>query len=109
VHLAIRHPGIITAIRAAHDLEWIWIGILNNLFSERRYIASAPGLSSFPVSSVAQTDALRETPDREGADHPRRVYAEDFGGTGDVSETLPSKTAPSLRFQELRKSASPFY
>jgi hypothetical protein len=38
------------------------------------------------VSSLAQNDALAKAVDREGADHARRVYAEDFRGTCNVSE-----------------------
>ena len=38
------------------------------------------------ISSLAQTDALAKLLIEKGADYARRVYAEDFGGTGDVSE-----------------------
>jgi hypothetical protein len=41
------------------------------------------------VSSLAQTDALAKLRLR-GADYARRVHAEDFGGTGDVSEAAES-------------------
>jgi hypothetical protein len=48
------------------------------------------------VSSLAQTDALAEALDWEGADYARRVYAEDFGGTGDVSEGIESHTTMNI-------------
>jgi hypothetical protein len=45
------------------------------------------------VSSLAQTDALAKLLIGKGADYPRRVYAEDFRGTGDVSEATKSHAA----------------
>jgi hypothetical protein len=44
------------------------------------------------VSSLAQTGCSSEALDREGADYSGRVYAEDFGGTGDVPKTNESDT-----------------
>jgi hypothetical protein len=43
-------------------------------------------LEELLVSSLAQTDALAKLLIKEGADYPRRVYAEDWRETGDVSE-----------------------
>ena len=37
------------------------------------------------VTSLAQTDALAKLLIEKGADYGRRLYAEDFRGTGDVS------------------------
>jgi hypothetical protein len=49
------------------------------------------------VSSLAQTDALAKLLIEKGLITRRRVYAEDFRGTGDVSEALQSH-APMNRF-----------
>ena len=51
------------------------------------------------VSSLAQTDALAKLIDREGADYPARVYAEDFRGTSDVSEAAESHGAMSIAWK----------
>jgi hypothetical protein len=40
------------------------------------------------ISSLAMTDALAKLLIEKGSDHPRRVYAGDFRGTGKVSETF---------------------
>jgi hypothetical protein len=48
------------------------------------------------VSSLAQTDALAKLLIEKGVIHPRRVYAEDFGGTGDVSEATESDAAMNI-------------
>jgi hypothetical protein len=49
------------------------------------------------VSSLAQTDALAKLLIGKGrADYPRRVYAEDFRGAGDVSEAAESNAAVSV-------------
>jgi hypothetical protein len=45
------------------------------------------------VSSLAQTDALAKLLIEKGPQHSRRVHAEDFGGTGDVSEAAESDAA----------------
>jgi hypothetical protein len=42
------------------------------------------------ISSLAMTDALAKLLIEKGSDYPRRVHAEDFRGTGDVSETFQS-------------------
>jgi hypothetical protein len=43
-------------------------------------------LEELLVSSLAQTDALAKLLIEKGTDYARRVYAEGFRGTGDVSE-----------------------
>jgi hypothetical protein len=48
------------------------------------------------ISSLAMTDALAKLLIEKGSDHPRRVYAEDFGGTGDVSEATESDAAMNI-------------
>jgi hypothetical protein len=49
------------------------------------------------VSSLAQTDPLAKLLIEKGADYPRGVYAEDFRGTGDISETFQSHAAMKHR------------
>ena len=41
-------------------------------------------LEELLVSSLAQTDALAKLLIEKGLNYPRRVYAEDFRGTGGV-------------------------
>jgi len=48
------------------------------------------------VSSLAQTDALAKLLIEKGANYAGRVYAEDFQGTGDVSEAIESDAAMSI-------------
>ena len=48
------------------------------------------------VSSLAQTDALAKLLIEKGLITRRRVYAEDFRGTGDVSEAAESHAAMSI-------------
>jgi hypothetical protein len=50
-------------------------------------------LQELLVSSLAQTDALAKLLIEKGADYPRGVHAEDFGGTGDLSEATESHTS----------------
>jgi hypothetical protein len=45
------------------------------------------------ISSLAMTDALAKLLIEKGSDHPRRIYAEDFRGAGNVSKTLQSYAA----------------
>jgi hypothetical protein len=53
-------------------------------------------LEELIVSSLAQADALAKH--GEGADYATRVYAEDFGGTGDVSAA--SNAHPAMTIAE---------
>jgi len=46
-------------------------------------------------SSLVQTDALAECQLRR-VDYARRVYADDFRGTGDVSKTFKSYSAMTI-------------
>ena len=48
------------------------------------------------VSSLAQTEALAKLLIEKGLNHPRRVHAEDFRGTGDVSEVTESQSAMNI-------------
>jgi hypothetical protein len=49
------------------------------------------------VSSLAQTDALAKLLIEKGlTDYARRVHAEDFTGTGDVSEATESDATTSM-------------
>jgi hypothetical protein len=54
-------------------------------------------LEELLVSSLAQTDALAKLMIEKGLITPRRVYAEDFRGTGDISETFQSHAAMKHR------------
>jgi hypothetical protein len=53
-------------------------------------------LEELLVSSLAQTDALAKLLIEKGLITPRRVHAEYFQGTGDVSETPESHAAMSV-------------
>ena len=53
-------------------------------------------LEELLVSSLAQTDGLAKLLIREGRHRARRVYAEDFRGTEDVSEATESHAAMSI-------------
>jgi hypothetical protein len=48
------------------------------------------------VSSLAQTDALTKLLIEKGLIYARRVYAEDFRRTGDVSEAIESDAPMSV-------------
>jgi hypothetical protein len=50
------------------------------------------------ISSLAMTDALAKLLIEKGSDHPRRIYAEDFRGAGDVSEATDSYDAIDAHF-----------
>ena len=59
-------------------------------------IQSPVTIQELLVSSPWADRRTGEVVDQEGADHPRRVYAEDFRGTGDVSEAAESYPAITI-------------
>jgi hypothetical protein len=59
-------------------------------------IQSPVTIQELLVSSLAQTDALAKLLIEKGLDHPRRVYAEDFKGAGDLSEATEPDTVMNI-------------